>query len=394
MIKENSNSWAMLGIFLILPFVLILPGVLWKSQQVFLLLATSLFVAFSLKNIWLRSFIVYLFGWTIYLFLRSLANPMIHFNVSPQTGMSILLFVMAGALIIKFVSISKLSDEKFYNIIRIAVLLQVFIAIIQYFGFYPWEWLLSSIVAPAHSTADIGPFRGTLGNRDVLGCFIGVSIPLFLSWKEVKHYQNVLIKAATIITLAILLMSPSPGAVAALIGIGVYYFKENKFSILIAFMTAAIYAIIYILTSYHLSDFMAAPSQLSGLVNTGTVAISSPNEGRLWKWMLAFSQIIQSPETLIFGNGPGAFWGRKYPLHNEFIQCWFELGLVGFALMIGYVCSTIKFLFKLKDMVLLSAFVIACIDAGGNYPMHLATTAFLICIITGLIERKRRITDE
>jgi O-antigen ligase len=314
---------------------------------------------------------------------------MIHFNVAPQTGMSILLFVMAGALIVKFVSISKLSDEKFYNVIRVAVLLQVLIAIVQYMGFYPWEWLLSSIVATAQTTADIGPFRGTLGNRDVLGCFVGVSIPLFLSWKEIKPYQNVIIKSLTFIVMAILLFSPSPGAVAALIGIGVYYFKENKLSLLIAFMAAGIYAIIYILTSYHLADFMAAPDQLNGLVNTGTVAASSPNEGRLWKWMTAASLIFQSPETIIFGNGPGAFWGRKYPLHNEFIQCWFELGLVGFALMIGYVCSTIKFLFKSKDMVLLSAFIIICIDAGGNYPMHLATTAFLVCIIAGLIERKQ-----
>jgi len=390
MIKENLNSWSMLAIFLILPFVLITPGLSWKSQQIFMLIASSVVVAFSLKNIWLRSFIVYLFCWTIYLFLRSLANPMIHFNVAPQTGMSILLFVMAGALIVKFVSISKLSDEKFYNVIRAAVLLQVFIAIIQYFGFYPWEWLLSSIVAPAHSTADIGPFRGTLGNRDVLGCFVGVSIPLFLSWKEVKPYQNVIIKSLTFIVMAILLMSPSPGAVATLIGIGVYYFKENKFSLLFAFMAAAIYAIIYILTSYHYADFMAAPSQFSGLVN-GNLKDIPTNEGRLWKWMTAVSLIFQSPETFIFGSGPGAFWGRKYPLHNEFIQCWFELGLVGLALMIGYVCSTIKFLFKSKDMVLLSAFIIICIDAGGNYPMHLATTAFLICIIAGLIERKRRI---
>jgi O-antigen ligase len=384
---KNIDTWSILAIFLMLPFVLIAPGISWKSQQLFMLVATSIVVAFSLKNLWLRAFIVYLFCWTIYLFLRSLISPGIHFNVAPQTGMSILLYVLSGAVIVKFVSISKLSDEKFYHVIIIAVLLQVFMAIIQYLGFYPWEWLLSHFIVTAQTTADVGPFRGTLGNRDILGCFLGVSIPMFLSWTAVKQYQNILIKALTVLVIAILLFSPSPGTVAALIGMGVYYFQKNKFSLLIAFMAAAIYAIIYILTSYHLADFMAAPAQLKGLINTGTVA--APDGGRLWKWMLAFSQIIQSPETFIFGSGPGAFWGKKYPLHNEYIQCWFEIGLVGLVLMLGYVMSTFNYLIKSKNMVLLSAFTIVCIDAGANYPLHIATTAFLICIIAGLIERQQ-----
>lgn len=384
----NKTTWSILGIFLILPFVMLTSGVSWKSQQIFMLMASSVIVAVSLKNVWIRSFVVYLFGWTIYLFLRSLINPGIQFNVLPQTGMSILLFVLAGVIIVKFVSMSKLEDEKFYHVIRIAVVLQIIISVSQYLGFYPWDWALSFFMVTGQSTADIGPFIGTLGNRDILGCFIGLSIPMFLSWKEVKPYQNNLIKALIATVFIVLLFSPSPGTVAALIGVGVYYLNKNWKYALIAVIAALSYLIIYTLSAYYI-DIISAPSQFHNLINSGQIESIPQSDGRLWKWMMAFSQIIKSPETLIFGSGPGAFWGRKYPLHNEYIQCWFELGLVGLILMLGYVISTLKYLYKLKDMVLLTAFVIVCIDAGANYSMHIATTAFLVCIIAGLIERKQ-----
>jgi O-antigen ligase len=212
---------------------------------------------------------------------------------------------------------------------------------------------------------------------------------MFLSWKEVKPYQNNLIKALTVIVLAILLFSPSPGTAAALIGIGVYYSDRGWKAVAIGFLASLIYVTIYALNSYHAANIMAAPAQFHGLISNGYADPMGDNEGRFWKWMTAASLIFQSPETIIFGSGPGAFWGRKYPLHNEYIQCWFELGLVGLILMLGYVVSTIKFLIKSKDMVLLSVFVIICIDAGANYPLHIATTAFLVCIIAGLIERKQ-----
>ncbi|MDD5353510.1 MAG: hypothetical protein PHS93_10140 [Candidatus Omnitrophica bacterium] len=389
----NKTTWSILGIFLILPFVMLTSGVSWKSQQIFMLMASSIIVAVSLKNVWLRSFVVYLFGWTIYLFLRSLINPDIPFDVTPQKGMSILLFVLAGVIIVKFVSMSKLEDEKFYHVIRIAVVLQIIISVSQYLGFYPWDWALSFFMVTGQSTADIGPFIGTLGNRDILGCFIGISLPLFLSWKEVKPYQNNLIKALIATVFIVLLFSPSPGTVAALIGVGVYYLNKNWKYALIAIIAALSYLIVYTLNTYYI-DIISAPSQFHNLINSGYVDPQSANDGRLWKWMMAFSQIIKSPETLIFGSGPGAFWGRKYPLHNEYIQCWFELGLVGLVLMLGYVISTLKYLYKSKNMILLSSFAITCIDAGANYTMHIATTAFLVCIIAGLIERNKLTEDK
>jgi O-antigen ligase len=386
---KNADTWAILGVFLILPFVMITSGISWKSQQLFMLMACSVFVAFSLKNIWLRLFVVYFFSWTICLFLRTLINPGVVYNVAPQTGMAILLFVLAGTLIVKLVSISKVPDEKFYAVIRLAVILQIIISISQYFGFYPWDWALSHIMVTAQSNDHVGPFYGTLGNRDILGCFIGISVPLFLSWKEIKPYQNVIIKVLTFIVLVILLFSPSPGTVAAIIGIGIYYFNENKKYTIFALIIAAIYLIAYTIFAYH-QDLIVAPHQFNNLITNGTVAIDSPNDGRLWKWMLALGQTFKSPSTLIFGSAPGAFWGRKYPLHNEYIQCWFEIGFIGLIIMLGYIISTLKYLFKSKDVVLLSVFVIICIDAGANYSLHIATTAFLICIFTGLIERKKK----
>src|SRR5208283_1462407 len=98
---------------------------------------------------------------------------------------------------------------------------------------------------------------------------------------------------------------------------------------------------------------------------------------------------LTSWEKIIFGRGIGAFWGKIYPLHNEYIQVVFELGLIGLTLMLGYIITTLRYLWKSKNIILLASFAAACIDMGANYSMHIATTAFLICIIAGLIERKK-----
>ena len=106
-------------------------------------------------------------------------------------------------------------------------------------------------------------------------------------------------------------------------------------------------------------------------------------------WLTALGKLITSWPAMIFGFGPGAHWGKAYNLHNDYMSMWFSFGLVGLTMMIGYIYTTIRQLAKSKNMILLTSFIIICLDMTGNFPIHIATTAFLIIIICGLIERER-----
>ena len=43
-------------------------------------------------------------------------------------------------------------------------------------------------------------------------------------------------------------------------------------------------------------------------------------------------------------------------------------------------------------LVLLTSFLIICLDMIGNFPAEIASTAFMIIIVCGLIERERTAT--
>jgi O-antigen ligase len=106
-------------------------------------------------------------------------------------------------------------------------------------------------------------------------------------------------------------------------------------------------------------------------------------------WMLAGSKLLADPLALVFGFGPGAFWGRNYPLHSEYVSTLHQFGLIGITLMFGYIITTFRALVRRKDTVMLAAFVIIGLDMVGDFPVEVVTTAFLIIIVCALIERDR-----
>jgi Kef-type K+ transport system membrane component KefB len=95
-------------------------------------------------------------------------------------------------------------------------------------------------------------------------------------------------------------------------------------------------------------------------------------------------QLTVQPISIIIGMGPGAGWGKAYPMHNEWLQCLHQFGLIGLSLMVGFAATISR-----GNRVLFTAFLIAAVNMFGNYSLHLAPSAFLICVIAGLIEREK-----
>lgn len=301
---------------------------------------------------------------------------------------------MAGAIIYKFVSESNFSDEKWFKLIRVAVILQILASLPQPWGFNPIMKIVGLFTTVKENLP--GHLVGTLGNRNYLAAFIAISIPLFIGWKTFK-FKGISINSAIIGIFIFLFFCFSPGTLAAVMGISfLIFYKESHAKRILAFilttLICASYTVFYVLsTGNHAWEFTALPEQLKELIFTGKITLDpfKGDIGRFGMWMLAFSKLIKHWFFFIFGYGPGAFWGREYSIHGEYISVWFQFGLIGLGLMIGYIYTTWKFLAKEKSIILLSSFLIICLDMIGNFPMEIASTAFMIVIICGLIERKR-----
>jgi len=385
---KKMNDWIVPILFLLLPFVFLAPGLIWKSQLLFFLICPIFIIALDIKNIWIKSFLLYASMWQMVVFFLSFSK----YGMNPGYGLSVILGLMAGAIIFKFVSEGEVTNEKWFMFIRIAVILQILVSLPQPFGYNPFADFMSLFIDVRENLP--GHLVGSLGNRNYLAAFIAISIPCFVGWRTFK-IKSISINPALIAIFIFLGFCLSPGTLAAIIGMGFllsYNLSPLKrlISMSLAIKVAVAFTACYVLaTGNHLNEFTELPGQLSGFLTTGkfTVDPFKSDIGRFAMWMVAVSQLITGWFFMIFGFGPGAFWGREYSMHSEYMSVWFQFGLVGLGLMIGYIYTTFRFLAKGKSLILLTSFVIICLDMIGNFPVEIASTAFLIVIICGLIER-------
>ena len=386
------NDWIVPLLFLVLPFVFLAPGLIWKSQLLFFLICPVFIIALDIKNIWIKSFLLYASAWQIVVFFLSFSKV----GMNPGYGLSIILALMAGAIVFKFVSEGNIPDEKWFTVIRIAVILQILLSLPQPFGWNPFADFMALFIKVRENLP--GHLVGSLGNRNYLAAFIAISIPCFVGWRTFK-IGRISINPAIIGIFVFLGFCLSPGTLAAIIGMAFllsYNLSPMKrlISMSAAMKVAVAFTACYVLiTGNHLNEFTALPGQLHEFLTTGkfTVDPFKSDVGRFAMWMMALSQLITGWFFMIFGFGPGAFWGREYSMHGQYISVWFQFGLVGLGLMAGYIYTTIRFLAKRKSLILLTSFVIICLDMIGNFPVEIASTAFLIIVICGLIERERTI---
>ena len=271
---------------------------------------------------------------------------------------------------------------------RIAVLIQLGIATSQFFGFNAVAYFFGLFFPikeylPNHLV-------GSLGNRNYLAVYMAMTIPMFIGW-----HKGIVLPFIALY----LILSPSPASLAAILG-GAFYFsytrwgkpKEILFSLGLATVFSGMFTAIYVLsTGYHLWEFQALPRQLHLFFTTGNASndVFQGDLGRFGMWITAASLMVKTIPGTILGFGPGAYWGRDYPLHSEYVMTLFYFGLIGLFMVLGYIYTTWRFLWQSKNVVLMTAFMIICIDCVANFPFEIATTGFMGMIILGLIERER-----
>lgn len=375
---------------MLLPFMFLAPGLIWTSQAMWFFICPMFVMAFSIRNLWVRVFLMWITAWQMVVLMAQFSSHRV--EVGPSLG--IFMAVMAGAVIYKFVSEGNVPDETWAKFIRAAAIIQILLAIPQYFGHNPFMEVVR-LFLPVEERL-IGHMVGTLGNRNYLAAFIAFSIPFFIGWGTFK-IGRWSVNPALVGIFIFLGFCLSPGTLAAILGLAflISYnlpFWKRMLSLSTAVKVCVIYTAAYVLTTgHHLNEFQDLPAQIQTLLDTGRLPLDhfTGDVGRFAMWMTALGKLMASPLFFVLGFGPAAHWGRNYPIHGQYISVWYQFGLVGLMLIVGYVITTYRMLARKKELRLLTALVIICLDCVANFPGQIASTAFLIVIILGLIERKR-----
>jgi len=347
------KEYTLPALFLLAPFLILSTGYIWTGQQIGLMVIFLFLMATMIENKWLRAFLFYAIAWQTALFIHALTHPMV-FQLAIASGYTQVLFMTAGAMIFMTASKSKLSVSTFYNIICIAVLIQVFIAIPQKYMGFDLVRMALSLIAPTKSIYTTPVLVGTLGNSNYLAAFLAFSVPFF--------FRKWWIWSLPLVIVALAMSMSSSAVIAAVIGIVVFFFRGydeigRKWIICLAAILG-------------ISAYIVIDSP--GFVNE-----------RFHIWTAAFNQVVQWPLGIAFGLGPGAAWAQNYPLHSEWVTLFHQFGVIGIILAVGYLLTVSR-----KNIHLFSSFVIIVINMFGNAALHIAPTAFLACMVAGLMERK------
>lgn len=346
-----ARNRLILATFLVLPFAYFSAGILHVGQHFAFLMFSLLIAAAAIKNGWLRAFYVYLFCWVVMTLLVTWFKPIPQATI--KAALDTTVFFLAGAVLYSAVTHSTAKTETFYNAIRVSALLQSILCICQLWGADPFLWFLNFFV---HAAGELpaGTMTGSLGNNNFVAAWLAVCLPFFFKGKW---------RWCLPILLALLLSSRTVAAVAAAF-IGCGYLLWGWKGVVGAVAAGLAYlswdhGIVYILT------------------------VPEPH-GRIVLWREALGLIFYHPLTVILGSGPGAWWGHDFPMHNEFLQGWHQYGSIGLLIIAGYVVNIYR-----GNRVLFSAFLVMCVNMCGNYPLHLAPSAFLFILIAALIEREK-----
>lgn len=266
----------------------------------------------------------------------------------PEHGVIDVLLIPAALLVGAYWVRSTANSKVVPKIITAIALLQCVYGFMQFFGFDPF---LS--VEPSFRGVPIG----TLGHQTMLGPLLALGALFFLQrWKNWKF-----LAIAAFMTLGVL----STGSTMSILALcaGAFYTLWRRRPA----------------EAYGAGVFLTVSLGIGYLLQSERSQFFSFS-GRLLAWPYGLEAWLQAP---FFGHGPGSWLGylngpanqaagmRWDQLHNEFLQVLVEQGLVGFGIL---AVGLVLFFRKAQHLCPLygSWAVVLCVNAMGNFPMHLA----------------------
>lgn len=343
----------------------------YLSKHLALEWAVIMFIALVfLKNWWLKGFVL----WSL---IATVANY--------NKWSFLTLYTIVLMTVFYQVLCDKLNHKNniyLLNAICALALIQVGWMILQYCGVWWMFTPRNKIIVPF---SNLGYCVGFLANPNHAGAFLALALPAFFRRRWIWFVPPVLTGLA---------MSRSAGAmIAAMVGAGAFMWFVAPRKRWLFVPLVLLIGIGFVL------KFDCSPLRL----------LSGMKVGRFhaWKSIFGVSYAVGHLKWLI-GWGPGQFdisFPRIYQLaimknpalerwawaHNEFVQLWYEQGIIGLGLILGYLGHQFsKFLKTRKTLITLIAFsgvVVAIVNANANFLFHTTTAVIALTYLAILEER-------
>ena len=181
----------------------------------------------------------------------------------------------------------------------------------------------------------------------------------------------------------------SMGIVATIAAIAVYFFAKSKNKIPIALISAILIGISLVLIPEYDPKFFIPSCRLATW--KAIVALVAREGRELFGFgMGTFSHIMPAVKILIPKITPEnqvMLWA-----HNDYLQYYFEAGLVGIVLAVPVLIETVYKSWKRPICLsFVAAYLVSCV---GNFPSHLASSSLLCIVMISLIYRKEDFNEE
>ena len=316
---------------------------------------TIIALGIAIGNKWIKYFLIWaVCNWWLNYFLPPQATPVL-FNIT------------FGFLFFYFIKtfIKEKDINKILKLICITALVQIGWLIVQLFKkdfiFYPFD--------SGSLWSGVGALFGFMGNKAVLGIYLALCLPLFRVY--FKWFIPFVIIGLFISRSSIAIISGLGGLVCFEIFTALCI-KKFKRVIWVGLICLILLGIFFYFIDYFGWERIGIWKQM--LIQTAN-------------WRCSIGQGMGKFQRLLLKDKTGTMWDNP---HNEFLQVYFELGLVGLFLITGYLVNlTKRFIKNFKNeitIVLFSGIVVLLINSLGMFPMQLASTAFLGITYFALLE--------
>lgn len=258
---------------------------------------------------------------------------------------------------------NRLTDKNInliYNGIAVIILIQFAMVVMQFFHIYRFYMLKPGYDALRHTP-------GVMGEINSGGALFAAGLPVFLRGK--------LKICIPLVIIGIFLCQSLMPMVSVAFGAFVYtsiMFPRLRFYI---FGSAIVATVAYALKHDNISFLMTGNGRLETWKNIWSLISDKPIKGC---GIGHFRVVFPAIDIAVFRKGSTVAW---FTAHNEFLQVICEQGIIGFGLMMGFICSTIeRFMKKITGVGLpaLIGVIIILVNSTGHFVMH--TTIGLIAI--------------
>jgi len=336
--------------------------------------------------------------------------------------------ILLSYILIFFLIINNLDKQADFNsFIRLFFIISLLISIytiIQYYGVDPYLSDLNSLIS------DLNSLTSTIGQKNWISNYLAMIFPVAFSYflfEQSKKNKIILFLLMSVLYVT-LMICQSRGiwiSISLTVTIAIYIifkfkfyeiFKINKKWLFLLLITFLVITIIYSTDNPLNKSAITVPQRAISTFDEQDPSINT----RLLMWKTTFEMIKDRP---IFGSGIGAFKmnyldyqaeflkdnpyyvkysGKAGEAHNEYLQMWSELGIIGLTIFIGIILIfynlIINYLKKNdsdKDKIIVFGLVLGVIcfliHCLFTFPLHvpaLGVTFFALLGLTIIYTRK------